>query len=134
MFPCNRSRPRVWSRETSLAVPSRVSLLVSILRLNVVLTYGIPPEFRGSIHLFILNRRTALGQPRVYRVTQLQWRSLPRAHRHRSSKPQGSSKRVLHWQVTMEQLLCASLSHTHYWYEVGILKVRTNCWQESIFS
>ena len=23
----------------------------------------------------------------------------------------------------MDQLLCASLSHTHYWYEVGILKV-----------
>ena len=26
------------------AVPSRVSLLISILRLNLVLTYGIPPE------------------------------------------------------------------------------------------
>ena len=23
----------------------------------------------------------------------------------------------------MEQLICASLSHTHYWYEVGMLKV-----------
>ena len=34
-------------------VPSRVSLLISsILRLNLVLTYGIPPEFRG-FHLFI---------------------------------------------------------------------------------
>ena len=30
------------------AVPSRVSLLISILRLNLVLTYGIPPEFRGD--------------------------------------------------------------------------------------
>ena len=36
-----------------LAVPSRVSLLISILRLNVVLTYGIPPEFRGGVNLFI---------------------------------------------------------------------------------
>ena len=35
------------------AVPSRVSLLISILRLNPVLTYGIPPEFRGGVHLFI---------------------------------------------------------------------------------
>ena len=34
------------------AVPSRVSLLISILRLNLVLTYGIPPEFRGVVHLF----------------------------------------------------------------------------------
>ena len=43
------------------------------------------------------------------------WRSLPRAHRHRASKPQGSSERVLPWQVTMDQLIFASLSHTHYW-------------------
>ena len=26
--------------------------LISILRLNMVLTYGIPPEFRGGVHLF----------------------------------------------------------------------------------
>ena len=51
------------------------------------------------------------------------WRSLPKVRRHRVSKPQGSSKRVLPWQVTMEQLICASLSHTHYWYEVSMLKV-----------
>ena len=41
---------RIWSRETGSAVPSRVSLLISILRLNLVLTYGIPPEFRGGVH------------------------------------------------------------------------------------
>ena len=40
-----------------------------------------------------------------------------------ASKPQGSSKRVLPWQVTMGQLICTSLSHIHYWYEVGMLKV-----------
>ena len=38
------------SRETGSAVPSRVSLLISILRLNLVLTHGIPPEFRGGVH------------------------------------------------------------------------------------
>ena len=26
-------------------------------------------------------------------------------------------------RCTMTQLICASLSHTHYWYEVGMLKV-----------
>ena len=52
------------------------------------------------------------------------WRSLPRVRRHRASKPQGSSERVLPWQITMDQLIFASLSHTHYWYEVGMLKVR----------
>ena len=50
-------------------------------------------------------------------------RSLPRVLRHRASKPQGSSERVLPWQITMDQLILASLSHTHYWYEVGMLKV-----------
>ena len=51
------------------------------------------------------------------------WRSLPRVCRHRASKPQGSSERVLPWQITMDQLIFASLSHTHYWYEVGMYPV-----------
>ena len=46
---------RIWSRETGSAVPSRVSLLISVLRLNLVLTSEIPPEFRGGVHLFIYN-------------------------------------------------------------------------------
>ena len=50
-------------------------------------------------------------------------RSLARVRRHRASKPQGSSERVLPWQVAMNQLICASLSHTHYWYKVAMLKV-----------
>ena len=48
IFPCSRSRLRIWSCETVLEVPSRVSLLISILRLNMVLTKGIPPEFSGG--------------------------------------------------------------------------------------
>ena len=51
------------------------------------------------------------------------WFSLPRVRRHRASKPQGSSERVLSWQVTMDQIICASISQTHYWYEVGMLKI-----------
>ena len=35
------------------------------------LTYEIPPEFRGGVHLFISDRHTPSGQSRVYRVTQL---------------------------------------------------------------
>ena len=51
-FPIRvRSCLRIWSRETGSAVPFRVSLLISILRLNLVLTCGIPPEFRGGVHL-----------------------------------------------------------------------------------
>ena len=52
IFPCPRSRLRIWSRETGSVVPSRVSLPISILRLNLVLTYGIPPDFRGGgVHI-----------------------------------------------------------------------------------
>ena len=61
------------------------------------------------------------------------WRSLPRVRRHRASKPQGSSERVLPWQVTMDQLICASLSHTHCWYKVGMLKVPASIRGYSIY-
>ena len=50
IIPCPRSRLRIWSRETGSAGTSRVSLLISILRLNLVLAYGIPREFRGGVH------------------------------------------------------------------------------------
>ena len=39
IFPCPRACMRIWSRETGSAVPSRVSLLISILRLNLVLSH-----------------------------------------------------------------------------------------------
>ena len=65
------------------AVPSRVSLLISILRLNLVLTYGISPEFRGGVHLLIPPSAigpvpSLSGQAIGYR-----WRSLPRVPRLR---------------------------------------------------
>ena len=46
-------------------------------------------------------------------VIAYRWRSLPRVRRHRASKPQGSSKRVLPWQVTTDQLICMHLSFPH---------------------
>ena len=94
----------------------------------MVLTCGIPPEFRGGVHLFIIYKiairhigsvPSLSGHAIAYR-----WRSLLRVRRHRASKPQDSSKRVLLpcWQVTMDQLMGVSLSHTHYyWYEVGTI-------------
>ena len=68
-----------------------------------------PPYAIGSVP-------SLSGHPIAYR-----WRPLPRVRQHRASKPQGSSERVLPWQVSMDQLICASLSHTHH--EVGMLKV-----------
>ena len=93
--PWPRSRLIMRSRETDSAVPSRASSLIL---------------------------RTIIGLNLV--LTAYRWRSLPRVHRHRASKPQGSSERVLPWQVTMDQIICASLSHIHYWYEVGMLKIQ----------
>ena len=123
-FSCLGSRLRIWSREMGSAVPSRVSLLISILRLNLVLTYGIPPEFRDGVHLFIKPPYVIRSVPNLLgHAIECRWHSLPRIRRHRASKPQGSFKRVLPWQVTMDELICASISLTHYRYEVGMLKV-----------
>ena len=71
-FPV-RWRLRICSRETGSAFPFRASLLISILRPNLVLTYyGIPPEFHGGVLiLYFLNRNTPSGQNRDYRVTQM---------------------------------------------------------------
>ena len=73
--------------------------------------YFKPPYAIGSVP-------SLSGHANAYR-----WRSLLRVRRHRASELQGSSKRVLRWQVTMDQLVCASVFHTHYWHEVGMLKV-----------
>ena len=77
--------------------------------------YFKPPYAIGSIP-------SLSGHAIAYR-----WRLLPRVCRHRTIKLQGSSQRVLPWQVTTDQLICASLSYTHYWYEVGMLKVVSHC-------
>ena len=66
------------------------------------------------------------GQSRVYRVTQLRTDGV----HCRESAGTGPvnpkvvpNERVLPWQITMDQLICASLSHTHYWYDVGIISL-----------
>ena len=70
LFPCPRSRLRIWSSETGSAVPSpRVSLLISTFGLNLVLTGFLASS--AAVHLFILNLHTPSGQYRVYRMTQL---------------------------------------------------------------
>ena len=118
-FSCTRSCLRIWSRETGSAVPSCLSLLISILRLNQVLTGFLPSSAAGFTYLFKLTYAIGLVPSLSGHAIEDLWRSLPRARRHRASKPQDSSKRVLPWQVTMDQLICASLSHAHYWYKEG---------------
>ena len=66
------------------------------------------PRRRPSIHLYppydIGSVPSLSGH-----VIACRWRSLPRVRRHGASKPQVSSERVLPWQVTMDQLIFASL-------------------------
>ena len=113
IFPCPCSRLRICSRETCSAVPSRVSLLIPIFRLKMVLTYGIPPEFRHGVHLFTYNRHTPLGQSRVYRVTQLCTDGV----RCRESAGTGPvNLKVVSNECCLGQLIFASLSHTHEYY------------------
>ena len=92
-------------------------------RLNLVLTHGIPPDFRGGIH-FLFKPIYPIGSvPRLPgHVIAYRWRSLPRVRRHGVSNPRGSSERVLPWQVTMDQLIRAFLSHTK-----AMLKVPALC-------
>ena len=94
--PCLRSRPRIWSRETGSAVPSRVSLLFLHNQAESSIWCfhgGIPPDSAAAfIHLFeppyaIGSVPSSSGHVFAYR-----WRSLPRVRRHRASSPQGSSR------------------------------------------
>ena len=91
-----------------------------------MLTHGIPPDFRGGVHIIHLNRYYTLsGQSRVYRVTQLRTNGV---HCRESAGTGPVNPKVVHTGgclcITIDQsTACASLSHTHYWYEVGMLKV-----------
>ena len=53
LFPSLGSHLRIWSRKMGSAIPFGVSLHITIPRLNLALTYGIPPEFRGGVYLLI---------------------------------------------------------------------------------
>ena len=72
-----------------------------------------------------LNRHIPLGQCRLYRVTQLRTNDV---HCRESAGTGPVNLKVVPVtgaalsQVPMDQLIYASLSHTHYWYEVDMLK------------
>ena len=123
-FPCPSTCLRIWSRETGSAVPSRVSLLIlhTLAESDAYLLWDSSRVPRRRPYIYIKlpyaigSVPTLSGQATAYR-----WRSLPRVRWQRASKPLGSSKRVLPWQVTLGQLLFASPSYTHYWYSTGPL-------------
>ena len=128
IFPCPRSCLRIWSRETGSAVPSRVSLLISIILSQAesgayLRDFSRVPRGLPFIHLKPPYAIGPVPSLSGHAITAYRWRSLPRVRRHVASKPQGSSERVPPWYVTMDQLTFAPLSHTHSWHEVGMWKV-----------
>ena len=123
MFPCPRACLRIWSRGGfSHPVPRQPAHLHTQAESGAYLrdSSRVPRRRPFMKSPYAIGSVPSLsGHATVYR-----WRSLPRVRRHRASKPQGSFERVVPWQITMDQLIFASLSHTHYWYEVGMLNVQ----------
>ena len=80
-----------------------------------LLTGFLPISAAASIH-YLFKPPYAIGPvPSLSgHAIAYRWRSLPRVRRHRASKPQGSSKRVLPLQVAMDQLTCVCL-HVYTW-------------------
>ena len=102
--------------------PSRAASACSFSTLGLkwcLLTGFLPISSAAYIYFY---RHPPSDQSRVNPVMQLRTDggSLPRACRHRVSS-QGSSSSGRGLCITMDQLMCASLSHTHSWYEVGIM-------------
>ena len=83
----------------------------SIQTLNLVLTHGIPPEFRGGVHIFLPAPHTIGSVPSLSgHAIAYRLRSLRRVRWHRASSPQGSSGDGCCLCITADQmLLCSSL-------------------------
>ena len=103
----------------------------STLRLNLVLTRGIPPDFHGGVHLFIPPYAIGSVPSLSGHATTYLWRSLPRVHRHRASSPQctivpvtGAAFAGHHGPINVRLSFPSST-----WHEVGMLKVSDDCWR-----
>ena len=76
-----------------------------------MLTHGIPPEFRGGVHIFLPAPHTVGSVPSLSgHAIAYRSRSLPRVRWHRASSPQSTSSNGCCLCITMDQiLLCSSL-------------------------
>ena len=77
------------SREVRPSRPASVRSF-STIRLHLVLTHGVPPAFRDSVHSFIPSSANASVPSSSGHAKGRQWCSLTRIRRHRTSSPQGS--------------------------------------------
>ena len=106
------SSPRIWSRETGSAVPSRVSLLVPHTQAESGTYSRNSSRFPRRRPFIYLERHTPLGQCRLYRVAQ------SRTNDVNCRESAGTGPVVLKvvpvtdaaiLQVTMDHLICTSL-------------------------
>ena len=79
-----------------------------------MLTHGIPPEFRGGVHIFLPVPHTIGSVPSLSgHAIAYRLRSLPRVRWPRASSPQGSSSNGCCLCITMDQMLLCSSLFTH---------------------
>ena len=96
-FPCPRSRLRIWSRKTGLAVPSLVSLLILHTQVEPSAYSRDSLRFPRRRPFIYLNRQSPSGQSRVYQITQLRTDGV---HCRESAGTRPAVLRVLPFQVS----------------------------------
>ena len=113
IFPCSRTRLRIWSRETGSAVPSRVSLFIVHTQAESGAYSRDSSRFpRRRPFIYLHRQNTPSGQSRVNWAMQLRTDGV---HCRESA---GTGRVVLKvvpvtgaaiLQGTMDQLMCASI-------------------------
>ena len=113
-IPCPRSRLRIWFPRQVWLYRLLSACSFSILTLNLVLTHGIPPEFRGGVHIFLPAPHTIGSVPSLSgHAIAYRLRSLPRVRWHRASSPQGTLSSGCCLYITMDQMLLGSSLFPH---------------------
>ena len=131
IFPCPRSRLRIWSRETGRPSRPASACSFSILRLNLVLTRGILIAFRGGIHFYIIPPCAIGSVPSLSgHAIAYRWRLLLRVRRHTACN--GCCRlRCHHGPISNAPLF----SHAHYCYVVDMMTrpiqkvLEAYCWR-----
>ena len=110
--------------------PSRLvsACLFSILRLNLVLTHGIPPDVRGGVHIILPPHTIGSVQSLSGHAVAYRWRSLPRVRWNRASIVLKVVRVTgVAFASPWTNYYCAPLfSHTHYYYyKVSMFRYKT---------
>ena len=98
----------------------------STLRLNLVLTHGIPSDAPGGVHIFLPPHTIGSAQSLSGHATAYRWRSLPRVRWHRASIVLKAVRVTgVAFASPWTNYYCAPLfSHTYYWYKVSMFKYK----------